>query len=246
MKLYVVGTGSSGNCYILENGDHRLILDAGMRVKDVIQTIHGLKNIEGCLVTHEHLDHAKSALEMMKYGVTVFATAGTMEQWHVENQPFFHRIETGQVTSLPGFDFLPFPTEHDASDPCGFLIRCKLENAQVLYATDTYYLRNRFPGINFWIVECNYVDEKLKEQAEQGLIERQLLNRLRKSHMSLSRLKDTLKANDLSKTRKIILVHLSDERSNEEQMINEIHDLTGIETIVADAGMVIDLDMTPF
>ena len=86
----------------------------------------------------------------------------------------------------------------------------------------------------------------MKEQKEEGLIERQLMNRLRKSHMSLARLKKTLKANDLTNTVKIVLIHLSDERSNEEQMVRELTELTGKDIWAAQNGMVIDLSLTPF
>lgn len=246
MKLYVVGTGSSGNCYVLEHGNHRLILDAGMPMKDVIRTIGGLIGVEGCLVTHEHLDHCRTAIDMMNYGIQVFATDGTMEASKAWLGPFWQKVEFLQPFQTAHFMIVPFPTEHDAVEPCGFLIRHKPTGIQILYATDTYYLKNRFPGVNFWLIECNYSDEILHAQDEQGLIERQLLNRLRKSHMSLSRLKQTLKANDLTKTRKIVLLHLSNERSNEEQMVREVSEQTGIETVAADAGMVIDLELTPF
>lgn len=64
--------------------------------------------------------------------------------------------------------------------------------------------------------------------------------------MSLNRLCDTLQANDLSQAVKIILVHLSDKRSDEKRMVETVQELTGIETIAADAGMSIELNLTPF
>lgn len=249
MRLTVVGTGSSGNSYVLESGGKKLILDAGMRAEEIIRACNGLHDVVGCLVTHEHGDHSKSAMALIHYGVNVYTTHGTSDVMGIKKGffvPFWHMVEMLEPILIDRFTVLPFPTEHDAQEPCGFLIKDRKTGEQVLYATDTYYLRNTFPHINFWIIECNYTDEILNKQMEAGLINRVLANRLRKSHMSLKRLKLTLKANDLTDTRKILLVHLSDGRSDEQQMVEEISTLTGKETIAVNSGMVIDLNLTPF
>jgi ribonuclease BN (tRNA processing enzyme) len=64
--------------------------------------------------------------------------------------------------------------------------------------------------------------------------------------MSLETLKKFLYHCDLRKTKQIILIHLSDRNSNEEQMIREISGLTGIKTSVANAGDVYELRKDPF
>ena len=72
-------------------------------------------------------------------------------------------------------------------------------------------------------------------------------HRLKTSHMSLRRLLDTLRANDLTKTRAIVLVHLSDARSNERAMVEAIKEATLIDNVVAASdGMTIPLDLVPF
>jgi hypothetical protein len=64
--------------------------------------------------------------------------------------------------------------------------------------------------------------------------------------MSLRRLKETLAANDLRQTHCIVLVHLSDARSNEERMVTEINQQTGITTVAASTGIDIPLERAPF
>lgn len=245
MELLVIGTGSRGNCYVLSDQGQKLILDAGLPMGMLIRSSESLDGVEGCLVTHEHLDHARAAEEMMKYGIDVYATAGTAEAAGLKGERL-KTVRIGLPFSLPHFFILPFQTQHDAQEPCGFLIRHNPTGITVLYATDTYYLANRFPLVNFWLIECNYIDELVQEQSRKGKIEKALLNRLRRSHMSLARLKETLDANDLAVTRKIVLLHLSDERSDELQMVRQIEKQTGVETVAADAGMVVRLDMEPF
>lgn len=56
MQLTVVNTGSSsGNCYILESDGHKILLDLGVRWKEVLHAIdYDLSAIDFALVTHSH------------------------------------------------------------------------------------------------------------------------------------------------------------------------------------------------
>ena len=87
----------------------------------------------------------------------------------------------------------------------------------------------------------------LLEQMDDGELSISLRKRLLRSHMSLRRLNDALRANDLSKTRSIVLIHLSDHRSDEEEMVRSVQVTTGIENVcAAAAGMTIPLEINPF
>ena len=185
-------------------------------------------------------------IDLCRRGIKVFASRGTWQA--INGGPLWTtiRVEHGNRFSLGGFTIKPFRTEHDAAEPLGFLIRNDLTGEMILYATDTYYLRNTFPGVHYWIVECNYCDDLLNSMMLDGDLSLELRNRLKKSHLSLDRLEQVLSLNDLSVTRKIILCHLSDLRSDERRMVDEIHSMTGIETVAADAGMEIPLDLAPF
>ena len=251
MKLKVLGTGSSGNCYALQEETRcgqTLLLDAGLPLHKITFPLRGeWKTVSGCLITHEHGDHYQSAYKLASWGIPTYATPGTIAAakegrlTQINAAPMLQSIEVGNFTALP------FPTEHDASEPCGWLIRCNTTGETVLYATDTYYLRYTFPGVNYWIVECNYTEGLLEQQTLEGKLTQQLRNRLIKSHMSLRRLCDVFKANDLSATRAIILVHLSDDRSDEKVMEDTIKDVTGIDEVhAAVAGSTYSLNLTPF
>jgi len=56
MLLDVIASGSSGNSYIITAGKEKLMLDCGVRYKD-IQLALGFRttSVVGCLITHEHL-----------------------------------------------------------------------------------------------------------------------------------------------------------------------------------------------
>lgn len=248
MELQVIGTGSSGNAYVLRAGGSALLLDAGLPIRQLMRAIPDWKSLEGCLITHEHGDHAMSAEAMARMGIKTIASAGTADA--ISTDCCLTTLNAAQMLSaitLGEFTVLPFETQHDAAEPCGYLIKHGPTGEVTLYATDTYYLKHTFPGVHYWIVECNYIDEVIDNQQEAGELTAALRHRLKKSHMSLRRLLDVLRANDLSKTRTIVLVHLSDERSDERAMVKAVKEVTGIEDVVAAAaGMKIPLELNPF
>lgn len=248
MELQVIGTGSSGNCYALHTNGETLLLDAGLPIKAIIRAIPEWQEIVGCLITHEHGDHAKSAIELAMMGIPVYTSAGTAGCIPSNGcLTQLNALRVLEAIQLGDFTIVPFPAEHDAAEPFGYLIRYNITGEKLLYATDTYYLRNTFPGINYWLVECNYVDEIVDAQTDDGALTPALRRRLKKSHMSLRHLADVLKVNDLSATRKIVLIHLSDERSDEALMVRVLKSVSGIEDVIAaSSGMKIPLELTPF
>ena len=78
MELQVIGTGSSGNAYILSAGKHALLLDAGLPIRAILREVDW-KALQGCLITHEHQDHAKAARELAGMGLRIYMTEGTLD-----------------------------------------------------------------------------------------------------------------------------------------------------------------------
>ena len=117
---------------------------------------------------------------------------------------------------------------------------------KLLYATDTYYIKYKFKKLNYLLIECNYISEIVKENMRNNTINKSRYTRLLESHLSLENLINFLKANDLSNTKKIVICHLSDQNSNEQQMLESIYNVTRIETIAARPNMNIKLELYPF
>jgi len=246
MILKVIGSSSKGNSYILETPTGSLILDCGVRFKEIQKTLDfDLSSVCGCLVTHEHKDHSRGVKDVMKAGIDTYMTLDTATAINAEG----HRMKLATVGGqfIAGdFTVIPFPTEHDCPGAVGYLIQYKFTGEKLLFATDTYYIRHRFQGLNYILVECNYCKDILEANVEAGRIPESLKNRLLESHFSLENVKGFLKANDLSQVKKIVLIHLSDSNSNAAQMISEIHDLTKKDTVIAEPGKIIPLDLYPF
>ena len=55
MKLKILATGSSGNCYILGNENEKIIIDLGINFDILKKEIcFNFKNVLGVLLSHAH------------------------------------------------------------------------------------------------------------------------------------------------------------------------------------------------
>lgn len=246
MKLRIIGTGSKGNAYVLENEHEALLIEAGVNIKEIKQALDfDYSKVVGCIVTHEHLDHCKSANDLMRLGIDVYTGAKTHQKI---NGDVIHRampIASRETIKLGNFKIMAFDVKHDAAQPLGFLIEHP-DCGKVLFLTDTYYCKYTFPGLNNIIIEANYSKEIIDRKYGADSDKEFLRNRILKSHFSLANCKDMLKANDLRQVNNIVLIHLSDSNSDEKQFKKEVSELTNKNVHVASNGMVIDFKKTPF
>ena len=73
MKLKVLGSGSSGNCYLLENDTECLVIEAGVSFMEVKKAIDfNVKKIVGVISSHIHQDHNKYLEQYKKAGISAW------------------------------------------------------------------------------------------------------------------------------------------------------------------------------
>lgn len=245
MILKVVSSGSQGNAYILENESEALLIECGVSITEIKKAIDfNVSKVVGCIITHEHLDHSKSILEVMNSGIDVYATAGTLKERGVIG-PRAKSIKSLEEFQVGGFRILPFDVKHDCAEPVGFLINHH-ECGKTLFLTDSIYSPYRFNGLNNIIIEANYckeiVDARYGDEAKNHF----LRNRVLKSHFSIANCKQMLSANDLSAVNNIVLIHLSDRNSDAVRFQREVQELTGKNVTVAENGLQIEFNKTPF
>lgn len=240
MKLKVLGSSSAGNCYFLQHDFDTLILEAGIPVKEVKKALDfDMRNVLGCLITHEHGDHASRVREYVKSGIPYWCSAGTHDALQMD-QAYYHHCRTDRATHIGGFNIKPFPVKHDAAEPYGYYISHK-EAGKMVFITDTYYVPYRFNDLDHILIECNYSRDKL-----DSMDIAKLRNRTLTSHMDLETCKDFIRANKGPNLKTVVLLHLSDRNSDEERFVREVAEIAGCPTYAAKTGMEIDLSAAPF
>lgn len=239
MELKVLGSSSSGNCYILDNGKEALILEAGVRFQEVKKALgYNLRKVVGCLITHRHQDHAKYIKAMVDNGFYTLALPDVWETrgvWGSRSVPIVpkHGYKLGR------FKVLPFNACHDV--PCvGYFIEHP-ECGRVMFLTDSCECLSLFSNLNHVLIECNYSMLKLIEAVNAGLTPKTQIDRLPNSHMELQTCKSVLSDIDLSNVYNIVLLHLSDHNSDRLQFVSEIERHTGKVVYVAAPNLSIDI-----
>lgn len=231
IRVRVLASSSAGNAYWISDGQTPLLIECGIRVQDLRERLRfGLASLGACLLSHEHADHARSARDILRAGVDLYATQGTIDALGLEG----HRlrpIRAHQQVRIGTWTVLPFDTVHDAAEPVGFLLASGA--AKVLYFSDSAYCRYRFRALTHLMVEANWSGELLDNNVREGVIDETLAARIRRNHMSLERLLDMLRANDLSRVEAIWLLHLSDQNSDEEMFARRVREVTGRPVYVA-------------
>lgn len=239
MEIEVLGTGSSGNCYKVKIGKATLLLECGLPFKVIQKKLNfKISEVDACLVTHEHMDHAKAVKDLMKAGVDCYMTKGTAEALGVSG----HRLNTFYKSPdrrwqynykiLKDLIILPFEAVHDVAEPVSYFIKTKDDKETLVFVTDTAYLKYKIPDCDVLMIECNYVKSIIDEKVRQGKIDLNLRNRIVKNHLSLESLVEALKSAYLCKLKKIYLLHLSDGNSDEELIKKTVQEATGVEVVV--------------
>lgn len=226
-----LASGSGGNAYIVSDGNTTLLLEAGIPIKKLKQRAGFiLSRIDACLLSHLHNDHCCGAKGIMQAGTDIYTSRETAEAKGLSGHRL-HTIKPRQQFQVGSWTILPFNVPHDVQN-LGFLL-ANQDGDKLLFAVDCFYVPYTFHKITHIAIGCNHSRELLRESVEQGHIHPELANRIRKNHMSLSRVQDMLKANDLSRVEEIHLLHLSDDNSNPDYFKSEIEKQVGIPTYIA-------------
>ena len=229
IEITTIASGSSGNCYRITDGTSVLMLECGIRFREIRQAFDfQLANVAGCLLTHEHGDHSKAVLELLKSGVDCYMSSGTAQALQLSRHRL-HTVPALEQFRMGTFTVLPFPVQHDAPEPFGFLIQSDAGD-KLLFITDSFYCKYRFKGLTHIMIEANYQKSILDENIASGLVPASIRNRIIKSHFEIENVKAFLAACDLSKCREIHLIHISGTNGNPGGFVDEIQAMTGLPT----------------
>lgn len=216
MKVICLGSGSSGNSYVIKSNNSSLLIECGFDFKKLVKKFHknniALTEIDTVLVTHSHNDHALALQDFENLGIESYSPYTNSNK----DNNFYN------LTNNDKFEINFFPVCHDVN-AVAYDILLKDTNERILFINDTsccdipkQVLNSKFDYI---FIECNHTRRKLRELMEHADEQKlKKLDRQIKFHLSLTGTKKMLSQLDLSKTDTIYLMHLSEEASEPEVM----------------------------
>jgi phosphoribosyl 1,2-cyclic phosphodiesterase len=223
-----LASSSKANAYILDDGYTKILIECGLPFKELQARLDfKLNDIAACLVTHEHKDHSRSALDVIKSGIPVLASHGTALALNVND---ITTVSPKECICIGSFKILPFSTFHDAAEPLGYIIYSIITKEKLLFATDTVNINTLTSSLSYIAVECNFIyDILLKSEHLPEKVKTRIIN----SHFEVGKLCEYLKKLDLTSCKQIYLLHMSDSYSNEFLMINMIKSCIGAVSVTA-------------
>ena len=232
MEFICLGSGSTGNAYIIRHNKRCILVECGIRFKTLIQKLNehniNINDIKGVLITHKHKDHSIAKEQFIKCEIPVFEP-------YLEDLP-----KTIQIDWLIIYCFR---TYHDV-DSCGFVFINSITKKTMLFINDTNYfeLEERLQQLkyDYVAIECNHVYSKLLKLMEESTDGKKLkFKRQAVSHLSLISTKKMLNQLCLDNTKAIFLMHLSQEASDPEIMKKTIQNTFNKTTYVClkDGGL---------
>ena len=118
LKFCSLYSGSSGNSFFVQSDDAKILVDAGVSCKKIVEALASLnvaiEDIDAILVTHEHTDHTQSIGTISKkYNTHIYANKKTwqampeqVKKIQKENVYYFSNNESFKLKDLKILPFL--------------------------------------------------------------------------------------------------------------------------------------------
>ena len=227
LELCSIASGSSGNCICVGSDNHHVLIDAGISGKRIENGLNEVdlksQDMDGILVTHEHLDHiAGLGVMARRYGLPMYATAGTIEA--IKNTPsvgkidpeLFHEIVPQEDFVIGDLTITPIHISHDAADPVAY--RIKKENRTFAVVTDLGNyddeIVQQLQGLDTLLLEANHDIHMLETGVYPYPLKRRIMGN--RGHLSNERSGQLLCELLHDKFGTVVLGHLSKENNYEE------------------------------
>ncbi|HEX5387618.1 MAG TPA: MBL fold metallo-hydrolase [Gemmatimonadales bacterium] len=168
-RLYVLGSGSRGNCCALECDGAVLLIDAGFSAREVERRARALGlvlgGVVGIALTHEHGDHACGAARLAeRLSAPILTASGTWAQLGAAaRRAMFRPLRFGEDVRAGPFAVTACATSHDAAEPVAVVVTA-IDGARVGVAYDlgrpTAAVRYLLRELTALVLEANH-DEVL-------------------------------------------------------------------------------------
>jgi phosphoribosyl 1,2-cyclic phosphodiesterase len=245
MRVCVLGSGSSGNCTFVERGSTRVLIDAGLRAKEIVERLTAIgvdaSTLSAIFISHEHHDHIQGAGPLSrKFKAPVYISPRALEHasFALQHVPHYDLcadtpIQVGSLTVTP------FRTPHDSIDPLAFALRAG--QSRVCVVTDVGYIpesvRERIRNTDLLVIESNHDIEMLRTGPYPWNLKQRVMGNY--GHLSNEALAFFFSEYFDGTQRKVMLTHLS--RQNNHPQIAYVSATRALERKCKDADLHISL-----
>ena len=230
MKFQVLASGSSGNLTFIETNEAKILLDAGISVKEIQKRSDiDLSSIDAIFITHEHSDHVKYIEQVAKITnapiyVNELSFNKIISNYIKRKEGLKVKfIEANKKIKIKDLTILTLNLQHDAECCLGYIFIAN--NTSLAYVTDTGFIPVPYidilKNVNGIIIEANHDVEMLMNSKRPWYLKNRILSI--HGHMSNQICGEILnKIINEKKVKVVVLAHLSQECNTEEIAIDTV------------------------
>ncbi len=225
MEICALASGSSGNCFYIENNNQAVLIDAGISTRQIIDRLYIIGknpfNVKGIFITHEHSDHIRGAdVFARKFNVPIFSTKKTIEICNLcSNEDLINPINNDEIIKISGMEIQAFSKSHRAADPISFNISSK---KKISIITDIGYACNNvvdnIENSDLLCLESNYDTQMLRNGNYPSFLKKWIESDT--GHLSNEESAECVFQYSRSKLKYVILSHLSKNNNNPALALN--------------------------
>jgi len=238
MRIVSLGSGSSGNGFLLDTGDVALLIDCGVAVRAVQSAIREYDvadRLAGIVLSHEHSDHIRAIPSITrKLDIPLITTHGT--HGAMRSTLRLDRRTSGERYSDSALEVTFIGVSHDAAEPCGFV--AEHDGLRVAVFTDLGHvspvIMDALQSADIIVLEANYDRQMLANGPYPSYLKRRIQGPA--GHLSNDDCATALAATVSQRTQAIWLAHLSDKNNEPDIAVGTIREsiaLMGYDTPVA-------------
>ncbi len=221
MRVAFLGSGSSGNCAVIQAGKTAVLLDAGLTRRQTKRRLGllglGLEDLSGAFLTHEHTDHVAGITDLINtIGFPVHATEGTEHGARLPGPLFadIRRVRGGREVVLGDLFVRTVSIPHDGAEPVCYVFS-DAAGARIGIATDLGYLSpevfEALGGCDVIGLEFNHDVDMLRIGPYTPRLKARILGN--QGHLSNEQAAAGLQTLIGPRTRQVVLLHLSEQNN---------------------------------
>ncbi len=239
MQFGTIASGSSGNCLYVGGGGSHVLIDAGISGRRIFDGLNQFgvspEQIDGILITHEHIDHiAGLGVVMRKVGCHVYATEKTIREILSAHAlgampaDLFTAIEPDHPFVVGGLEIEPFRMSHDAKDPVSYVVKSGKQQIGMVTDLGIYdqYTVAHLQNSHVLYIEANHDIHMLQAGSYPYYLKRRILSE--KGHLCNEMAGQLIKELMHDQLKKVVLGHLSKENNYPELALATVRQETGL------------------
>ncbi len=241
LKAATLFSNSKGNAIFIASENTKILIDAGVsacRLEGALREMgESMAEIAAILITHEHIDHVRSAGSLSRrYDIPIYAAPKVWQEYNgFGNIKSKNQVQYDYGMTIGDLDFDFFKTYHDAIQPLGIVVR--QGDRKIGICTDTGIftaaMEEKLRGADALIFEANHDEDMLWRGSYPYSTKKRILGD--HGHLSNRDAGMALTKIVTDRTRHIILAHLSEENNMPELAYSTVLDILrrgGLETQV--------------